>query len=391
MLAATITQEQAVRTRWDAIVVGAGPAGSSAGLQLARLGRRTLIVERKSFPRDKVCGACMNGRAIATLRMLGLERKVSQLGAIPLERFEVRCGAKRGEVPLPAGVALSRTAFDALLVREAIAAGAEFLPQTSATLIEETPASPQRAVQLVRQNQSACHASAGVILLADGLGNPSLPSQHPLHAHVKPHSRIGLGGTVSSCSPTFESGTIYMAVGTGGYVGLTRVEAGRLNIAAALNPAMLSRDCPPSAAVTSILNRAGYSDIESNETIDWTGTAPLTRHCRAPAGHRVLLLGDAAGYVEPFTGEGIACALTSGVAAANLVAQNLAAWNGDVEQEWCRQHRELFDNRQRWCRSLARLLWHPWAVRGLLSGLAIAPWLARPIVRRINESPTLSV
>lgn len=391
MVAATIDAEQAALKKWDVVVVGAGPAGSIAGYQLAKCGLRTLIVERKSFPRDKVCGGCVNGRAIATLRMLGLESQLTRLGPIPLERFQVRCGGRCGEISLPAGLAVSRAAFDTALVSAAITAGAEFLPQTSATLFKETSTGPERTLELVQRNLAIAQVSAGVTLLADGLGNSSLPPGHPLHARVKPHSRIGLGGTVGSFPAEFDSGTIYMAVGKAGYVGLTRIEDGRLNIAAAIDPAMLNRNRSPADAVTSILAAAGYPQISSSKSIDWTGTVPLTRHCRTPAGRRLLLLGDAAGYVEPFTGEGIACALTSGVAAANLIAKHVATWNVNVEQEWCRQHRELFDNRQRWCRSLARLLWHPWAVRGLLSGLAMAPWLARPIVRRINESPALSI
>ena len=390
MVAATITTKIASETHWDAVVVGAGPAGSTAGYQLAQRGLRTLIVERKSFPRDKVCGACVNGRAISTLCLLGLEDELANLGSIPLSRFEVRCGSRRGEFALPAGVAVSRSAFDTALVRAAIATGAEFLPQTSAMLVEDMSAGHERVVQLTQKNKTATRVTAKTILLADGLGNPSLPTNHPLQARIRPHSRIGLGGTVNNVPAEFNSGTIYMAVGEAGYVGLTRIEDGRLNIAAALNPALLSHDCPPAVAVSSILSTAGYPQIPSSETINWTGTVPLTRQCRTAAGHRVLLLGDAAGYVEPFTGEGIACALTSGVAAAYLVAQHLSNWSVEVEKEWCRQHRLLFDSRQQWCRSLARLLWHPWAVRGLLGGLSMAPWLAKPIVNRINESTALS-
>ena len=127
------------------------------------------------------------------------------------------------------------------------------------------------------------------------------------------------------------------------------------------------------------------------DSIHWTGTVPLTRRSPVPAEHRVLLLGDAAGYVEPFTGEGIACAVTSGAAAADLVTQHLTSRTSGLERDWCRRHRELFADRQQWSRRLARLLWHPWAVRGLLGGLSVAPWLARPIVNRLNDSSRDSV
>ena len=386
-LAATIEPERAADAQWDAVVVGAGPAGSIAARQLALLGLRTLLVERKAFPRNKVCGACINGRAVAALRMLGLDGVLDRLAPKPLQRFHVRCGALRGEISLPAGVAVSRAAFDTELAAAAIAAGAEFLPETAATLIDDVPPQPGRQVQLVQQGQNVATVAARVVLLADGLGNPSLPQDHKLRGRVAPHSRIGVGGIVENCPPGFEDGTIYMAVGKVGYVGLVRVEAGRLNVAAALDPTALGRHERPAAAIASLLESSGFPGVASIESTAWTGTVPLTRSSPNPAGHRVLMLGDAAGYVEPFTGEGIACALTSGAVAATLVARNITAWNGDVERQWSQQHRELFDKRQRWCRRLARLLWHPWAVRGMLRALSIAPWLARPIVSRLNEPP----
>ena len=386
-LAATIDPNTAAARPWDAIVVGAGPAGSVAARQLSLSGMRTLLVERKAFPRNKVCGACINGRAVAALHLLGMDGVLDRLAPIPLTRFHVRCGSRRGELSLPAGVAVSRATFDTELAAAAIAEGAEFLPETSATLIDDASTQSGREVQLTQQGRVVATIAARVVLLADGLGNPSLPHDHELRGHVAPHSRIGVGGVVEHCPPEFENGVIYMAVGKMGYVGLVRVEEGRLNIAAALDPSALGRGERPAAAIASLLASSGFSGVASIESTGWTGTVPLTRSSPNPAGRRVLMLGDAAGYVEPFTGEGIACALTSGAVAATLVARNISAWNEDVERQWALQHRQLFDHRQRWCRRLARLLWHPWAVRGVLRGLSIAPWLARPIVSRLNQTP----
>ncbi|HEY2155642.1 MAG TPA: FAD-dependent monooxygenase, partial [Isosphaeraceae bacterium] len=64
-------------SEWDALVVGAGPAGSIAARELARFGARTLLVERAAFPRWKVCGACLNGHALASIREAGLARTIS--------------------------------------------------------------------------------------------------------------------------------------------------------------------------------------------------------------------------------------------------------------------------------------------------------------------------
>jgi len=64
MMRATLTLEAACEPTWDAIVLGAGPAGALAARQLGASGARVLLVDRKAFPRWKVCGACLNGQAL---------------------------------------------------------------------------------------------------------------------------------------------------------------------------------------------------------------------------------------------------------------------------------------------------------------------------------------
>ncbi len=113
---------------WDAIVIGAGPAGSVTARELARRGCRVLMVDKAAFPRAKVCGCCLNGAAVGTLEHLGLGHVLE--GAVPLDRVTVAAGSRTADLRLPRGVALSREVFDARLIDEAVKAGVEFRQET---------------------------------------------------------------------------------------------------------------------------------------------------------------------------------------------------------------------------------------------------------------------
>src|SRR5262249_47965937 len=159
--------EAAART-WDAVVVGAGPAGSLAARQLARAGLGVLLVDRASFPRWKVCGCCLSAGALATLRAVGLGDLARERGGVPLGRVRVAAGARSSLLPLPGGMALSREAFDTALVEASLAAGASFLPRTQARAL---PAGdPATRPLLLSQDGGAAVVSARVLLAADGLG-----------------------------------------------------------------------------------------------------------------------------------------------------------------------------------------------------------------------------
>lgn len=383
-ISATIDFLNATHTRWDAVVVGAGPAGSIAAQQLSLQGFRTLLVDRKSFPRNKTCGACVNGRAVAILQQLGLDGILKQSNSVPLKHFQVRSRGRQVIIPLPGGVALTRAALDAGLVQAAIEARAEFLPETSATLCDVSQAGCSRHVNLVQNGNVTQTVSADVVLLADGLGNSSLRQQPELCSSVAPTSRIGLGASLKNSPDVYEAGTIFMAIGKWGYVGLVRVEDGSLNIAAALDPGFVKGCSQQAEPIATILEEACFPAIDGLESAKWSGTVPLTRTSLRPAGKRVLILGDAAGYVEPFTGEGVSNALCSGVAAASLVSSRLKTWDQNIEQEWVRRHRQIVRDRQHWCRWLARLSRHPRAVHAVLYTISLFPWLVRPVVKYLN-------
>ncbi|HET6879780.1 MAG TPA: NAD(P)/FAD-dependent oxidoreductase [Pirellulales bacterium] len=368
----------------EAIVIGAGPAGAMAARELARRGIDVLLVERKLFPRAKVCGACLNERAVSWLRLAGLSNLLPRLGAVRTERFRASCGRRSVEIELPGGAALSRETFDQALAQAAVEAGGRLVTGVVATVRETMPGSSTREVTLRDGAGQARTISAKTVLSADGLGHPALARCREFVSRVSPHAKIGMRARIVNRVDRFKPGTIYMAAGKGGYVGLVRVEDGSLNLAAAIEPQAVKRAGSPAAAVSSILMASGMPEVDVTAAA-WQGTLPLTQRTVRPVGHRVFLLGDAAGYVEPFTGEGMAWALASGIAVADFVERGLDDWCPRLEQEWLATYHRLIRNRQFWCRAFAAMLRKP-AVVGAAVRLASAwPALCRPIVASLNR------
>src|SRR5438874_3093335 len=118
------------RDRFDALVVGAGPAGSIAALVLARGGARVALVDKATFPRDKACGDLVGPRGVQLLRDLALDvpddTRVSDMLVVGPTGNRVRLPAPPGRTYPGYGIAVQRARFDATLQRAAIAAGAEF-------------------------------------------------------------------------------------------------------------------------------------------------------------------------------------------------------------------------------------------------------------------------
>ena len=112
--------EQAVSQHWDAIVIGAGPAGALSATLLARAGLSVLLVERRAFPRRKVCGGCLNARAVASLERAGLAPRVRALGAARVHTLRVHQRGRTAALDLPAGLAVSRYALDEALAAAAV-------------------------------------------------------------------------------------------------------------------------------------------------------------------------------------------------------------------------------------------------------------------------------
>lgn len=352
---------------YDAVVIGAGPAGCASAIGLVALGKRVLLVDRERFPRDKVCGGCLNPRSLRALRDLGVDP-----GGVPLRRLVLHAGQRSARLPLYGGMAVSRRTLDAALVSAARARGVEVREGTRAEL--GAVVGSTREVLLDRYSRVPARA----VVLAAGLAS-RVPG---LAVAVARRSRLGAGALIEGLGAAFEPQDLHMVCGRGGYVGLVRVEADRLDVAAALDRDLVRERGGPAQAVAGLL--AGTSLPALPLDTEWRGTPLLTRRPARPHAERVLLVGDAAGYVEPFTGEGIAWALAGARALVPLAAE----WTEATGLLWERAHARLVGRTWRTCRALRHALRHPHLIGAAVGVLSRAPRLARPVVRAATLGQT---
>ena len=125
---------------FDVVIVGGGPAGASCAMFCATAGLRALVLEREKFPREKVCGDCLNPSCWPVLRRLGVEKRVRALPHGRLDRVDfIAIGGATISVALPAGaeIAVKRSLFDQLLLQRASEAGAEVIESATVTSIAQ--------------------------------------------------------------------------------------------------------------------------------------------------------------------------------------------------------------------------------------------------------------
>jgi menaquinone-9 beta-reductase len=382
---------------WDAAVVGAGPSGSMVARELARQGLRVVLLERQEFPRWKVCGACLSPGALEVLRRAGLEELPAALGARSLRVLRLRGWSLQAEVALRGSLALSRGVFDTALVEAARVEGAVFAPGAPARLGAVRDGVVRLEVGLAG---GAAELTARVVVAADGLrseilsrsvgsGSPGRGGAVRARTTGGGSGKLGLGAVFEGQNSAYGDGIVHMAVGEEGYVGMVRTEDRRLNVAAAVRRSALGRGRSPGQAVARILRQASLPGLEGYPTEGWSGTPDLSYHPVSLGTERIFAVGNAAGYVEPFTGEGMGWALAGGWTLAPIVARATRGWTPRLLEEWCDAYRSTVGRAQRLCKGVAWVLDRPRFSRSALHLLTMLPQAAAPFVGAYASSPPL--
>lgn len=347
----------------DIAVIGAGPAGSCAAIAAARAGARVVLVERAAMPRAKVCGCCLAASGVAALEEAGAGDILAD--AVRLHAIRVTKGVRAMTLARRAGVVISRESLDTRLVERARASGAEVLLETSARV------APDRSVQLTHGTRVSTLRPRTVIV-ADGLQGGALDDVPGFGWTVARRSMMGFGAVLPHHALDCPRGEIHMHVAHDGYIGVVRLPSGELDVAAAVLPTALRQAGSVAACAHSLL--AGVAcDRSAIDAARWRGTPQLTRVRARVADHGILVAGDATGYIEPFTGEGMSWAIATGLAAGELAVRDEHA-----HKAWPTRYAALVA-RPKWrCRAIALLLRSPALVGAMLAVGSRAP---RPFER----------
>lgn len=369
------------------VVVGAGVAGAYAAACLAHAGVPVLLVDRGKFPRNKVCGACLSGRALAVLKrcpVSDIAKIPGTYGMSPLGCVRIGAPAGSVELPLGAGGALSRDSLDAALVAAARRCGATVWEETEA--LSAKAVGSHRRVLMQRQIESL-EIDASLVIAAEGLGGRLVAREKSLPDLVSRKSRVGAGCVLpANAANQYRAGTIHMACGRDGYLGLVRQEDNTLDLAMAADQKALSRAGGPAYLAATILDGCRWPVPAAMFGAPWRGTPRMT-HQRDVGAARLLVVGDAAGYLEPFTGEGMGWALEAAEALVGLVVAAYASGTLEgVHARWRHAYRKLASPRKKFvCSLLAWGLRRPACVNATVSLLRLVPALAWPVTCMLDR------
>jgi geranylgeranyl reductase family protein len=324
----------------DALVAGAGPAGSAVAALLSRQGASVLLVEAAEHPRAKACAEYASPRIVEELERLGLESSWADK-AVPLMGMDLHAGGHMAPIryadadgPRPAW-GVDRRTFDALLARHAVASGAELRERTRlARLVIDggrVRGARVRDIATGREIEVRARWTIG----ADG-SRSTVSRLLGVERPVRFPRRLGLIAHYAGIPELADHGEMH--VGHDGYVGLAPTPGGELNVGMALplDGRGASAEARFGAAIAA-LPAVGRRLAGSRRLTPIRGAAPIGHRVSRDAGPGWLLIGDAAGFVDPFTGEGIFRALRSARAAAEAIRAG-----GDVAAAYRRERRGAF-------------------------------------------------
>jgi flavin-dependent dehydrogenase len=369
----------------DAIIVGAGPAGSALALRLARAGVAVRVFDRARFPRDKPCSEYLSPGTLRALERLGVLPQLLAAGPARLTGMKVfgpdgtmmrgRYDPDRGfRAPFPYALSLSRRTLDDVLRAAAAGAGADVREGCAVRELVYERGAVGGVVSAGETHR------ARVVVGADGLHSLVARRLGPVR-RLGPR-RVALTAHVARVHGVDEWGELH--VGRTGYVGLAPLGGGvttialvmPLSAARRLGPGLPTRLFAELDRFPALVGRARAADVVRPVLV----TGPFARWARRVVADGALLVGDAADFFDPFTGQGIYAAVHGAELAANALLPALAAGSAPLRAaalaRYAAARRAAFADK--------------WLIERAI-GLGVGwPALAGRVIRRLAGMPALA-
>ena len=370
--------------RYDAVVIGGGPAGSTAALLLARAGWAVALVEQATFPRGKVCGEFLSATNIPLLKELGVWEEFLESAGPPVTRVGIFAGAGTVVADMPRlhthgdswGRAVSREFLDTMLLERAAAAGAAIFQPYSVIDLQGRDDDFSCAIASPGGRSSVTRLRTPVVIAAHGSwSRGTLPT---LPAPSGPRRSDLFGFKARFRGSRLQRGLMPLLAFPGGYGGMVHTGGDRISLSCCIRRDELIRcrrlDPGASAGEAVFRHIVGHChgacdalDGASLEIDGWRSAGPIRPGIRRSM-PGVFLIGNAAGEAHPVVAEGISMAMQS----AWLLTHRLTSGSA---VEYGRDWRRAFTSRLR----AAALIAH-WAMRPSAVSLALPLLRAFPLV-----------
>jgi flavin-dependent dehydrogenase len=373
----------------DVLVVGGGPAGAATAAWAARAGLDVLLVERAVFPRPKACAEYLSPEAARDLEGLGVLEEVEASGAARLDGMrivaddgaEVVARFPSDGVPRPYrpyGLALPRSRLDAIVLAAAERAGATVLQGVALEALRLDGRTVVGARLRHREDGRRWEERARVIVGADGL-HSLVARRLALTRRLGPR-RLALVAHLDGVAGMRGCGEMFVRAGR--YVGLAPIGGALVN-AAAVVPASDARAIARDPLGFLLTELRAFPELRrrlaGSRVCDRVLVAgPFARAARRSVADGALLVGDAADFFDPFTGQGIFAALRGGRLAADALAAALAL--GPASRAALQPYRH----------ARRRAFAGKWVLERVVALSVTRPAIMRRFVRRAASRPALA-